>query len=230
MTGRPATTLWTHAEGSAPGSPRSTQSLRPVRGRRPGAHLGRQLGGSRPGPAHPARRLRRGHREQGGPADGRATAPGRRASPVRRDTGQHRAPWPASELAAALEWAVQRLGPATAGLLHSRRRCSLSQRQFARQFRDATGTTPHQWLLTQRLALAQRLLETTDQPIDQVAASAGFGTTDGTAASLPQGARHQPGTVPADVPLTDKNQIQSSERAVAPHRRRTGPAGTGASI
>ena len=55
-------------------------------------------------------------------------------------------------------------------------RCSLSQRQFTRQFREATGTTPHQWLLTQRLALAQRLLETTDQPIDQVAVSAGFGT------------------------------------------------------
>jgi hypothetical protein len=40
----------------------------------------------------------------------------------------------------------------------------------------AAGTTPHQWLLAQRLALAQRLLETTDLPIDQVAASAGFGT------------------------------------------------------
>jgi transcriptional regulator GlxA family with amidase domain len=56
-------------------------------------------------------------------------------------------------------------------------RCALSPRQFTRRFREATGTTPHQWLLTQRLALAQRLLETTDQPIDHIAASAGFGTT-----------------------------------------------------
>ena len=55
-------------------------------------------------------------------------------------------------------------------------RCALSPRHFTRQFREATGTTPHQWLLTQRLALAQRLLETTDQPIDHIAASAGFGT------------------------------------------------------
>jgi transcriptional regulator GlxA family with amidase domain len=39
------------------------------------------------------------------------------------------------------------------------------------------------WLLTQRLALAQRLLETTSLPIDQVATSAGFGTA---AAMRPQ--------------------------------------------
>lgn len=55
-------------------------------------------------------------------------------------------------------------------------RCALSPRHFTRQFREATGTTPHHWLLTQRLALAQRLLETTDQPIEHIAASAGFGT------------------------------------------------------
>jgi transcriptional regulator GlxA family with amidase domain len=54
--------------------------------------------------------------------------------------------------------------------------CGLSARQFTRQFRQATGTTPHQWLLTQRLALAQRLLETTGETIDRRAASAGFGT------------------------------------------------------
>jgi len=78
-------------------------------------------------------------------------------------------------LGAALEWAAQRLDqPLPVSALAAR--CSLSQRQFTRQFRDATGTTPHQWLLTQRLALAQRLLETTDKPVDQVAASAGFGT------------------------------------------------------
>jgi AraC family transcriptional activator FtrA len=82
---------------------------------------------------------------------------------------------PGDQFAAAMEWAAQRLGqplpiPALAA------RCSLSPRQFTRRFREATGTTPHQWLLTQRLALAQRLLETTDQPVDQVAANAGYGT------------------------------------------------------
>jgi AraC family transcriptional regulator, transcriptional activator FtrA len=78
-------------------------------------------------------------------------------------------------LAATLEWAMQQLGqplPVKALAAH----CGLSARQFTRQFRQATGTTPHQWLLTQRLALAQRLLETTGQSIDHIAASAGFGT------------------------------------------------------
>jgi transcriptional regulator GlxA family with amidase domain len=78
-------------------------------------------------------------------------------------------------LAATMEWAMQRLGeplPINALAAH----CALSPRQFTRQFRQATGTTPHQWLLTQRIALAQRLLETTGQTVDYIAASAGFGT------------------------------------------------------
>ena len=52
----------------------------------------------------------------------------------------------------------------------------MSPRHFSRQFRAATGTTPHQWLLTQRLGLAQRLLESTDQSVDSIASVAGFGT------------------------------------------------------
>jgi AraC family transcriptional activator FtrA len=80
-----------------------------------------------------------------------------------------------SQLAAAMEWAIQRLNqPLPVQALAAR--SALSPRHFTRQFRQATGTTPHQWLLTQRLALAQRLLETTSLPVDQVAASAGFGT------------------------------------------------------
>jgi len=78
-------------------------------------------------------------------------------------------------LAVTLEWAMQRLGqPLPVHVLAAH--CAVSPRQFTRQFRQATGTTPHQWLLTQRLALAQRLLETTDQTINHIAASAGFGT------------------------------------------------------
>jgi AraC family transcriptional activator FtrA len=79
------------------------------------------------------------------------------------------------QLASTLEWAMQRLSqPLPVKALAAR--SALSPRQFTRQFRQATGTTPHRWLLTQRLALAQRLLETTSLPVDQVAASAGFGT------------------------------------------------------
>ena len=52
----------------------------------------------------------------------------------------------------------------------------MSRRSFTRHFRLHTGTTVGQWLLGQRLALAQRLLETTPQPIERIAERAGFGT------------------------------------------------------
>ncbi len=55
-------------------------------------------------------------------------------------------------------------------------RAAMSPRTFARRFRASTGATPYQWLLRQRLALAQRLLETDDTPIDLVASASGFGT------------------------------------------------------
>ena len=55
------------------------------------------------------------------------------------------------------------------------RRAHLSERTFARRFRDGTGTTPHHWLTWQRVLLAQRLLETTELDVDQVARRCGFG-------------------------------------------------------
>lgn len=56
------------------------------------------------------------------------------------------------------------------------RRAAMSPRTFARRFRATTGTTPHQWLLRQRILLAQRLLETTELPVDMVALECGFGS------------------------------------------------------
>jgi transcriptional regulator GlxA family with amidase domain len=50
----------------------------------------------------------------------------------------------------------------------------MSRRTFARRFVASTGTTPYQWLLRQRLQRAQRLLETTELPVDAVAARSGF--------------------------------------------------------
>jgi AraC family transcriptional activator FtrA len=55
-------------------------------------------------------------------------------------------------------------------------RSAMSPRTFARQFRVGTGTTPYQWLVRQRVQLAQRLLETSDLPIDVVAVRSGFST------------------------------------------------------
>src|SRR5271155_80550 len=55
-------------------------------------------------------------------------------------------------------------------------RCAMSPRTLTRHFREATGTTPLQWLLTMRIDEARQLLEATDLSIDEVAARAGFGT------------------------------------------------------
>jgi transcriptional regulator GlxA family with amidase domain len=52
----------------------------------------------------------------------------------------------------------------------------MSRRSFTRHFRDLTGSTVGNWLLGERLALSQRLLETTDQSVESIAALAGFGS------------------------------------------------------
>lgn len=53
-------------------------------------------------------------------------------------------------------------------------RAHTSSRTFARHFAAETGTTPVQWLTTQRVLHAQRLLEETDLDIDAIATRCGF--------------------------------------------------------
>jgi transcriptional regulator GlxA family with amidase domain len=53
-------------------------------------------------------------------------------------------------------------------------RAIMSPRTFARRFLTTFGTSPYRWLLQQRIALAQRLLETTDDPIEHIARCCGF--------------------------------------------------------
>jgi AraC family transcriptional regulator, transcriptional activator FtrA len=55
-------------------------------------------------------------------------------------------------------------------------RSAMSPRTFSRRFQAATGTTPYQWLLGQRVHLAQRLLETSDLSVETVAERSGFCT------------------------------------------------------
>ena len=52
----------------------------------------------------------------------------------------------------------------------------MSRRTFDRRFREKYGSSPLQWLLHQRILRAQRLLETTDLTIDEVARRSGFAT------------------------------------------------------
>jgi transcriptional regulator GlxA family with amidase domain len=59
------------------------------------------------------------------------------------------------------------------------RRALMSPRSFARRFKITTGTTPHAWLLGQRLAAAEALLEGSDAPVEEIARLVGFGTAAG---------------------------------------------------
>ncbi|MDI1465392.1 helix-turn-helix domain-containing protein [Catellatospora sp. KI3] len=78
-------------------------------------------------------------------------------------------------LAGLLPWAMERLDqPLTVEDLA--RQAGMSSRNLARHFRSATGTTPLQWLSTQRIRRAQELLENSDHGIDAIAAAAGMGT------------------------------------------------------
>jgi transcriptional regulator GlxA family with amidase domain len=102
--------------------------------------------------------------------------------PPHRDGGQAQfvdLPLPAAEgtdpLSALLGWMLENLDRQMA-VDDLARRAHMSPRHFARRFRAATGTTPHQWLLGQRVLLAQRLLESTDEPVEIIATRCGFGS------------------------------------------------------
>jgi transcriptional regulator GlxA family with amidase domain len=56
------------------------------------------------------------------------------------------------------------------------RRAAMSSRTLSRRFREQVGTTPAHWIATARVRRAQRLLETTDLSVEEVAAEAGFGS------------------------------------------------------
>ncbi|MEU3738247.1 MULTISPECIES: helix-turn-helix domain-containing protein [unclassified Streptomyces] len=80
-------------------------------------------------------------------------------------------------LGPVLDWARARLDrPLTVDDLA--RRASMSPRTLYRRLQAATGTTPLQWLLNQRLARAQSLLESTSAPIDKIAELSGLGTAN----------------------------------------------------
>jgi transcriptional regulator GlxA family with amidase domain len=78
-------------------------------------------------------------------------------------------------LGRALGWALEHLDEPLS-IERLAERAGMSPRTFARRFRATHGTTPYKWLLTQRLILARRLLETTDRPVERIAEHAGFGT------------------------------------------------------
>ncbi|MDP9108120.1 MAG: helix-turn-helix domain-containing protein, partial [Pseudomonadota bacterium] len=54
------------------------------------------------------------------------------------------------------------------------RRACMSPRTLQRQFQNATGTGPVEWLIAERVAIARQMLETSELPLAQVAERAGF--------------------------------------------------------
>ena len=79
-------------------------------------------------------------------------------------------------VSAALDWAMAHLNEPI-NVEQLAQKAHMSARNFSRHFKRKTGATVVQWLLHQRLAVAQRLLERGDGSIDQVAETAGFGST-----------------------------------------------------
>jgi transcriptional regulator GlxA family with amidase domain len=74
-----------------------------------------------------------------------------------------------------LDWAIEHLDePLTVNELASR--SLMSPRTFARQCRIVVGTSPHAWLLRQRVLATQRFLETTDLSVERIAMQVGFGS------------------------------------------------------
>ncbi len=125
-----------------------------------------------------------------------ATAARRMVAAPHRDGGQAQfIERSSAEQVGSLEptrrWALERLGEPL-DVAAMARRAAVSPRTFARRFREETGTTPLQWLLSQRVIEARRLLEETDLPIEEIAARAGFGT----AASLRDHFRRATSTSP----------------------------------
>ncbi|MGV4980560.1 GlxA family transcriptional regulator [Streptomyces sp. NPDC001709] len=101
--------------------------------------------------------------------------------PPFRDGGQAQyieQPVPVSGVAstaATRAWALARLDePLTLTDLAGHARMSL--RTFARRFNDEVGLSPGRWLIQQRVARARHLLESSDLPVDRIAAEVGFAT------------------------------------------------------
>ncbi|MFB9908856.1 helix-turn-helix domain-containing protein [Allokutzneria oryzae] len=104
----------------------------------------------------------------------------RLVTPPHRDGGQAQYHRPASPvvrddwLAALLDWAGQRLHlPLSTSDLAGR--ANVSVRTLERRFAEVLGMSPLRWLVQQRVRRAQQFLETSDQPVDWIADSCGFG-------------------------------------------------------
>ena len=108
-----------------------------------------------------------------------ATVARRLVMPLFRAGGQAQyvdtpiAPGSENGLSALLDWG--RAGLAAGMSVDAlARRGAMSRRTLTRRFQAAVGMPPGEWLQRERLRLAQRLLETTDDPVEVVARRSGY--------------------------------------------------------
>lgn len=121
-------------------------------------HLVRRLQGSRVANGIARRMVVPPHREGG------------QAQYINRPLGES----PSGSLAPVLDWMALSLGqPLSVSDMAAQ--AHMSPRTFARRFTQETGTTPLRWLTSQRVLLAQQLLEDTDDTVDAIAEHVGFG-------------------------------------------------------
>jgi transcriptional regulator GlxA family with amidase domain len=80
---------------------------------------------------------------------------------------------PGDGLSALLDWGRARLSTGMS-VDDLARRGAMSRRTLTRRFKAAVGMPPGEWLQRERLRLAQRLLESTDDPIEVVSRRAGY--------------------------------------------------------
>ncbi|MFE6734792.1 GlxA family transcriptional regulator [Microbacterium sp. NPDC057650] len=101
--------------------------------------------------------------------------------PPQRDGGQAQfidRPIPVvaeASLSSLVSWAVEHLDE-DLSVERLSAHAHMSPRTFARRFKAEHGVTPAVWLTRQRVIQAQRMLERTDEGIDQIAAECGFGS------------------------------------------------------
>ena len=108
-----------------------------------------------------------------------ATVARRLVMPLFRAGGQAQyvdtpiAPGSGNGLSVLLDWGRARLA-AGMSVDALARRGAMSRRTLTRRFQAALGMPPGEWLQRERLRLAQRLLETTDAPVEVVARRSGY--------------------------------------------------------
>ncbi|MDY7106239.1 MAG: helix-turn-helix domain-containing protein [Actinomycetota bacterium] len=106
----------------------------------------------------------------------RLVLPPRRRAEQAQQLGRPPAPDPPGlGISEVMAWAVDHLDE-DLPVERLAARAALSPRTLARRFRDETGMSPYQWVMRQRIDRACALLETTDRPVEQIAAEVGFGS------------------------------------------------------